>query len=433
MTELARPAARETAPLGYSDVLKTQAQQRGELRRMRTIATMLLVLMSAIYLGMRHAPATWAWAPYLGAFAEAGMVGACADWFAIVALFRRPLGLPIPHTAVVLENKRRIGAALGRFITNNFLAPRVAMARLSSVDAVGLAARWLEDERNARAIADGAGRLVPYALDLVPKAAFDEWVGMVARRGVEAVPAAPLASRALSILWAQGAAQTLLDQGLDFVERTLERNKATIVTHVSQRSSRWIPKWIDDMIAAKVLNGLAGTLKEMREPDHPWREQANALIEKLIDDLAHDPEMRAQGEALKQEILASPVFAEQARELWEELEASLRDDLPRHAEAIAAWAVASLGALGRWLEEDKARRARINRSLRLFVLRAVLPRRAEIGAYIAEVVDNWDAATLVSRLELQVGKDLQYIRINGTLVGGLVGLLIFTLSRAFGG
>jgi len=111
----------------------------------------------------------------------------------------------------------------------------------------------------------------------------------------------------------------------------------------------------------------------------------------------------------------------------------LRDDLPRHAEAIAAWAVASLGALGRWLEEDKPRRARINRSLRLFVLRAVLPRRAEIGAYIAGVVDNWDAATLVSRLELQVGKDLQYIRINGTLVGGLVGLLIFTLSRAFGG
>jgi len=433
MTELARPAAPKAAPLGYSDVLKTQAQQRGELRRMRTIATMLLVLMSAIYLGMRHAPSSWAWAPYLGAFAEAGMVGACADWFAIVALFRRPLGLPIPHTAVVLENKRRIGAALGRFITNNFLSPRVAMARLSSVDAVGLAARWLEDERNARAIAEGAGRLVPYALDLVPKAAFDEWVGMAARRGVEAVPAAPLASRALSILWVQGAAQTLLDQGLDFVETTLARNKATIVRHVSQRSSRWIPKWIDEMIAAKVLSGLEGTLEEMHEPDHPWREQANALIEKLIDDLAHDPEMRAQGEALKREILANPVFAEQARELWEELETSLRDDLPRHAEAIAAWAVASLGALGRWLEEDKPRRARINRSLRLFVLRAVLPRRAEIGAYIAEVVDNWDAATLVSRLELQVGKDLQCIRINGTLVGGLVGLLIFTLSRAFGG
>ena len=432
MTELAQPAAPEGAPPGYSEILKTQAERRAELRRMRTIATMLLVLMSAAYLATRLAPASWVWAPYLGAFAEAGMVGACADWFAVAALFRRPLGLPIPHTAVVPENKKRIGAALGRFITLNFLSPRIAMARLASVDAVGLAARWLEDERNTQAIATGAGRLVQYTLDLLPRAAFAEWVGMAARRGIEAVPAAPLAARGLSILWAQGAGQALLDQGLDFAEATLARNKATIVKHVSQRTSRFIPKWVDDMLAAKVIGGLAGTLKEMREPDHSWRDEANALIEKLIDDLAHDPQMRARGEALKYEILANPVFAEQARALWEELEASLRGDLPRHAETVAASAVASLGALGRWLEEDETRRARINRSLRLFVLRAVLPRRAEIGAYIAGVVDNWDAATLVSRLELQVGKDLQYIRINGTLVGGLVGLAIFALSRAIG-
>ncbi len=432
MTELARSPAAKPAPLRYSDLFKSEAERRAELRRIRMIATMLLVLMAAIYLAMRRAPATWVWAPYLAAFAEAGMVGACADWFAVVALFRRPLGLPIPHTAVVPENKRRIGAAMGRFITNNFLSPRVAIARLASVDFVGLAARWLEDERNARAVASTAGRAIPYALDVVPKAAIDEWMALAARRGIEAVPAAPLASRGLSILWAQGAGQTLLDQGLDFVETTLDSHKATIVEHVSQRTWRWIPKWVDDMIAAKVVNGLSGTLREMRDPDHPWREQANALVQRLIDDLAHDPEMRAQGEALKQEILANPVFAEQARALWEELETALRDDLPRHREAIVQWLVASASALGRWLEENAPRRARINRRVRLLALRTVLPRRAAIGGYIAAVVDNWDTATLVTRLELQVGKDLQYIRINGTLVGGLVGLLIFTLSRAFG-
>ena len=400
---------------------------------MRTIATMLLVLMAAIYLAMRRAPANWLWAPYLSAFAEAGMVGACADWFAVVALFRRPLGLPIPHTAVVPENKRRIGAAMGRFITNNFLSPRVAIARLASVDFAGLAARWLEDKRNAEAVAASARRAIPYALDLVPKAEVDEWVAFAARRGIEAVPAGPLASRGLSILWAQGAGQTLLDQGLDFVETTLAEHKATIVRHVSQKTWRFIPKWVDEMIAAKVLNGLTETLREMRDPDHPWREQANALVENLIDNLAHDPEMLARGEALKHDILASPIFAEQVLALREELERALRDDLPRHAEAIVQWLADSAGALGRWLEEDPARRARINRRLRLLALRTVLPRRAEIGGYIAAVVDNWDTATLVNRLELQVGKDLQYIRINGTLVGGLVGLLIFTLSRAFGG
>jgi uncharacterized membrane-anchored protein YjiN (DUF445 family) len=432
MTDLARYAATHAAPAGYADLIKTQAERRAELRRMRTIATSLLVLMAAIYVLMRMAPTGWLWAPYLGAFAEAGMVGACADWFAVVALFRRPLSLPIPHTAVVPENKRRIGAALGRFITNNFLSPRVAIARLSSVDAAGLAARWLADERNARAVAAGVGRLIPAALDLVPRAAIEEWAAFAARRGVEAVPFAPLASRALSILWAEGAGQTLLDQGLDFAETMLAKHKATIVRHVSQKSSRFIPKWVDDMIAAKVINGLTTTLNEMRDPDHPWRNEANELIAKWIHDLAHDANMRARGEAMKQEILANPVFAEQARALWENIETTLRDDLPRRAEAIVSGLAALSGALGRWLEEDEARRATINRRVRLFALRAILPRRAEIGAYIAAVVDHWDTATLVERLELQVGKDLQYIRINGTLVGGLVGLLIFTLSRAFG-
>src|SRR6202044_3339046 len=277
----------------------TQAERRAELRRMRTIATLLLVLMAVIFVALRRAPPDWAWAPYLSAFAEAGMVGAWAHRFAVVAPFFRPPRLPIPHTAVVPENKRRIGAAMGRFITNNFLSPRVAIARLSSVDFVGLAARWLADERNARAVAAAAGRAIPYVLDLIPKAEIDEWVAIGARRGIEAVPAAPLASRGLSILWAHGASQTLLDQGLDFVGATLERYKATIVRHVAQKSSRWIPKWVDDLIAAKVINGLTETLRQMRDPDHPWREQANALVEDLIDGLAHDPEMRAQGEALK--------------------------------------------------------------------------------------------------------------------------------------
>jgi uncharacterized membrane-anchored protein YjiN (DUF445 family) len=131
--------------------------------------------------------------------------------------------------------------------------------------------------------------------------------------------------------------------------------------------------------------------------------------------------MRAKGEALKQEMLANPVFADQAQALRDELETTLRDDLPRHAEAIVGWLATSVGALGRWLEEDPLRRARINRRIRLLALRTILPRRAEIGAYIAAVVDKWDTVTLVNRLELQVGKDLQYIRIKGTLGGGLVG------------
>ncbi len=417
---------------GYEAILKSPDERRSELRRMRTIATSLLALMTLVFIAARFAPASWVWATYLAAFAEAGMVGACADWFAVVALFRHPLGLPIPHTAVVPDNKRRIGAAMGRFIANNFLSPRVAAARLRSIDVVGLAAAWLADARNAGAISAAAGRLVPHAIAALPQDAAEAWIGGVARRGAEALPVAPLASRALGVIWAQGAGQILLDQGLDVVEGILARNKATIIDQVRLQSSKWIPKWVDDIIASKILHGLHGTLNEMRRPDHPWRAQVETRVAELIDALATDPQMRERGEALKRDVLDNPAFAEQARTLWRELEASLQQDLPQRAEATAAWVLATLASLGRWLEEDPNRRERINRALRRLALQIVLPRRAEVGAYIAEVVDRWDTTTLVDRLELQVGKDLQFIRINGTLVGGLVGLMIYTVSRALG-
>ena len=375
-------------PLAYAAALKSPEERRAELRRMRAIATALLIAMTLIFLATRRAPASWAWASYLGAFAEAGMVGACADWFAVVALFRHPLGIPIPHTAVVPENKPRIGAALGRFIANNFLSTRVAAARLASIDPIGLATQWLGDQRNAQAISAAAGRLVPHAIDALPREALADWAAAVARRGVEAVPVAPLASRALAILWAQGAAQILLDQGLDFAEAALERNKAAIVRQVRRQSSPWIPKWVDEVIASRVIHGLASTLHEMRAPNHPWRRQVQARMAALIEALAHDPEMREKGEALKREVLDNPVFAEQAKELWGELEASLKDDLPGRAEVVAQWALAALAAFGRWLEEDPARRAQVNRAVRNLALRVVLPRRAEIGAYIAHVVDR---------------------------------------------
>ena len=421
-----------TSDAAGQPVAKTPEERRAELRRMRTIATSLLVLMTAVFVATRFASPAWRWAPYLGAFAEAGMVGACADWFAVVALFRRPLGLPIPHTAIAPESRRRIGASLGRFVTNNFLSPRVAAERLRAIDVVGLLARWLANPRNGEAIVAAIGRFVPPALAALPEEAVEDWVGRIATRGAEALPVAPLASRALAVVWANGAGQVLLDQGLDVVEGVLARNKATIIEQVRLQSSRWIPKWVDDIIASRILHGLHGTLQEMRRPDHPWRAQIEAQVASLVDALASDPEMRERGEALKRDVLDNPAFAEQARALWRELEESLRVDLPQRAEATAAWALAALASFSRWLEEDPTRRERINRALRRLALQVVLPRRAEVGAYIAEVVDRWDTPTLVNRLELQVGKDLQYIRINGTLVGGLVGLVIYSATRALG-
>src|ERR1700729_1250653 len=181
MIELARPAAVEPAPLGYADVFKTQAERRAELRRMRSIATMLLVVMAAIYVARRPAPATGGWAPYLAAFAEAAMVGACADWFAVVALFRRPLGLPIPHTGIVPKNKERIGAALGRFMTNNFLTAPVLRDRLARVDIVGAVARWLDEPANANRLADYLANVLPRLVEQLPRAQIGESLGRLSQ------------------------------------------------------------------------------------------------------------------------------------------------------------------------------------------------------------------------------------------------------------
>ena len=409
--------------------IKSAEAKLADLKRMRVIAVSLLGVMTCIFVATSVATVDWPWLPYARAFAEAGMVGACADWFAVVALFRHPFGIPIPHTGIVPNNKDRIGAALGRFITNNFLSPRVAHEQLFRVDVVGWITRWLNDPDNAKQLAQYVGTLLPRILKSLTRPQLGEFLGNVARQGIESIPAAPLASKLLAVLWAGGAAQAALERALELSERSLRRNKATINRIVSEHSSRWIPKWVDNMIAERVMAGLLSTLEELRDPDHPWRVELSQAVEKLIADLATDPDMHAVGERMKAQLLANPLLLEQARSLWDEIERGLYSDPQARAETTARTIEVALHNFGHWFEQDAERQRRLNRWIRLLMLRVLLPRRAEIGAYVTHVVQNWDAATLVNRLELQVGKDLQYIRINGTLVGGLVGLLIFVASK----
>jgi uncharacterized membrane-anchored protein YjiN (DUF445 family) len=401
----------------------------GELKRMRVIATSLLAFMTLVFVVTTMTRVNWPWLPYLRAFAEAGMVGACADWFAVVALFRRPFGLPIPHTGIVPNNKDRIGAALGQFITNNFLALKVIGRKIVRVDALGYVARWTMDARNSRQLARYAARFLPQILRSLSAPQVSEFLAEVGRRGIESIPAAPLASRVLSIIWAQGQAQAMLDRAVEIGGEALAHHKDFIRQKVAENSSSWIPQWIDNMIADKVMNGLLGTIGEMRNPDHPWRREVRESVDKLIVNLATDPDMYAGGEILKAELLASPIFFEQAKALWTQIESGLHADLSARNAAVEAAFAAAIRGLGNWLDDDPALRARLNRWIRAVVLRTLMPRRVEIGTYIAQVVQNWDNVTLVNKLELQVGKDLQYVRINGTVVGGLVGLLIFVVSK----
>ncbi len=407
----------------------TPERRRADLASMRLLATLLLVVMTGVFIATKVVKCDEPWVAYVRAFAEAGMVGACADWFAVVALFRHPLGLPIPHTGIVPANKDRIADALGRFISNNFLARKTVNRKLAQIDIAGAGAKWIADPENSAKIAAFCSRALPDIVKILPENRIREAVDGLARRGAQSVLVAPLSAHLLEALWADGEAQALLDRAIVYTGDLLYHNRDQIQKSVSTKSPRWLPKWIDAMLADRVVEGLVGTLAKMRNPAHPWRRELQKSVHKLIRDLANDPEFLAHGEELKTRVLADPVFLRQTELLWSKIEEELFSDLTNRGDDIAKSIGAALSGLGQWLLSDPAVIAGLNRRVRLFTLRALPPRRMEIGAYIAEVVRNWDSSTLVDKLELSVGQDLQYIRINGTLVGGLVGLLIFSLSQ----
>jgi uncharacterized membrane-anchored protein YjiN (DUF445 family) len=431
MTRSADPdiPRRERTPASTLIAAGSVEDRRLALRRAKFMATALLGLMFVIFVSTSIGVSHWPWLAYVRAFAEAGMIGACADWFAVVALFRHPLGLPIPHTAIVANSKERIGVAIGRFMANNFLSPQVLADRIRDVDISGWAARWILRGGNAQNVALRATLSLKQAMGALPREDLNAFLSGAVLGGIEGVPAAPFASRILSLLGAHGEMHEVAEKLLVHASTALANNREAIRATVSKRTSRLIPKWIDGIVADKIIDGLARILEEMREPDHPWRIELTSTIEKLIGDLATRPDMIAKGEELKAKLLATPAVTGQIDALWVTIENRL--ERPDTQAQIARILERLLTGAGERIQGDDQLRDGINRWLRVAVLRTVAPRRAEIAEFIRKVVENWDTETLTERIELTVGRDLQYIRINGTLVGGLVGLIIFAITRQF--
>jgi uncharacterized membrane-anchored protein YjiN (DUF445 family) len=399
---------------------------------MQLIATGLLAAMAALYvvtgLWVQGAP----WLRWVRAFAEAATVGACADWFAVTAVFRRPLGLPIPHTGIIPRNKDRIGDALGAFIADNFLTVEILEARLRQLEVGRWGAAWLREPRNAAAVADRLVKLVPELLELSTPAARRRFVGGLAADVIASVPAAPFAAALLRALWSGGQSAAILDAGLDLVARSLQQNQDLVRAEVAGRTYRWLPRWIDARIADAVLGGLSRTLEEMRQPDHPWRDRVGRHLEDFTLRLESDPELAERAEAIKRRIAAHPGLQARLGDLSDALEARLHPQSDAEARLLADRLAGWLAGLGAWLYDEAEAIEIFNDWARLAAQRTIAPRRWEIGRAIASIVAAWDARSVVEKLELQVGPDLQYIRINGTIVGGLVGLLIFSLSSLFG-
>lgn len=407
-------------------------QRAAELNRMRLVAGGLLLAMTALFVATSALTGRWPFLAYPRAFAEAAMIGACADWFAVVALFRHPLGIPIPHTAIVPRHKDRIGEAIGRFISVNFLAPTEVNRRLEEIDAAAWIAAWLKDPQNVKAAARRSHGLLPPVLELLREERVRAFSRDVIRNGVDSIAAAPFAARVLSVMSAQGYHEALFDQAVEKAKTFLRSNRELIRQKVTKNSLSWLPEWVDAKLADAFLSALLDALAAAHAADNPMRVEYRAAVKRLIGQLANDPEMFERGEKIKADVLDNSAVEGYLNWLGGEIEEKIKLEQASPNGVLSAGIEHALLALGHWLEADDHLRRLINLWVRELAMSAVAPNRAEIGAFVAEVVARWNAKTFVDKLELQVGKDLQFIRINGTLVGGLVGLAIFTLTKALG-
>ena len=416
------PTPRRSAP---------DASAPAGLVRMKLVATGLLVAMAVVFLAARAAQPAHPWLGFVRAFAEAAMVGGLADWFAVTALFRHPLRLPIPHTAIIPRNKDRIGDQLAAFLRANFLIPHVVARRMRRVDVAGVAGRWLtQPTQGSRRLTRGVSRMAIEVLQALDQERLGGMIraAMVAR--VRDIDLSPLLGRALAAAIAEDRHLPVLDAVVRWAGKVLRANEHLIRQMVHERAGS-ILRWtgFDETLANKLIDGLDKMLLEMAENrEHPIRMRAEEALAKLAVDLEEDGAMRARVEALKTALLENPAMQDWINGLWERARGAMLR-AARDPEKLLAGPV---GDALRQLGDTLQREPRLGRTINRFVRRAVVGAAADYGdaivRLVSETVRGWDAATITTRLEHAVGKDLQYIRINGTLVGGLVGLALHAVD-----
>ncbi|GAA0294399.1 DUF445 domain-containing protein [Sphingomonas oligophenolica] len=420
--------------------LLARAPRNGEaipagLRRMRWIATGLLVLMAAIFLATRAIDPGFARAhPAIGfirAFAEAAMVGGLADWFAVTALFRHPLGLPIPHTAIIPRNKDRIGETLAAFLRDNFLVPGVVARRMRRVDVAGAAGRWLASPEGTQGrLRKGASRLAADMLEAFDQQRLGGMVKATIGQRLRALEISPLLGQALTAAIAEGRHAPLLDGIVRWAAKVLAANEHMIRAIVHERAGT-VMRWtgLDETLANKIIDGLDKLLHDMAEdPDHPLRAKAEEGLTALAFDLQHDDRMRERVEGLKAEIIENPAMQRWLDGIWEQARAGMLRIARDPDAALTGQLGEAMRQLGGTLQQDAMLRATINRFVRRTAVGMAADYGSDIVRLVSETVRGWDARTITRRLENAVGRDLQYIRVNGTLVGGLVGLVLHMID-----
>jgi uncharacterized membrane-anchored protein YjiN (DUF445 family) len=404
--------------------------RRRNLRSMKGRATGLLVLAAAVFVVSRLLEGDHGWAGYVRATAEAAMVGGLADWFAVTALFRHPLRLPIPHTAIIPRRKDQLGESLGRFVEDNFLSDEIIAEKLQGRSIARRAAEWAIVPPNRVAVSRHAGAGLHGALDVLRDDDVQDAVEAAVLSRVRSIELAPMAGRALEVLTAGDRHQEVLDAALGGLVRFLEEHRDELRARFGRESPWWLPESVDDRIFDKVYAGLRSVLDDVTaSPRHELREYLDRRLAELAVELQHSPELRARGEELKEELLAHPAVRRLTVSLWGDLKRSLQDQSSDPESELRRRAEAAIGSIAEAVLDDPALADKIDQWVQGAVRYIVGAYRHEVAEIIAATVAKWDPHEAARRIELQVGRDLQFIRINGTVVGGLAGLAIHTFGQ----
>jgi len=402
------------------------AFKRARLRFMQRMATLLLVLMlsllvlSVVFKDV-HPAMQW-----LQAFALAASVGAIADWFAVVAVFHHPMGIPLPHTAIVSRNKDRIGESLGHFVEHNFLTVENVVRKLEQRNLGHMAAEWIGNETNADAVAGQLCALVPGMVNALDDDDVRRLFARTLGAQLDKVDTASIVANVLTVLTAGGRHQALLDRVLHGLEAWLKVNQEAITARFGD-ASKYTPRVFDAYIVKKFVAGVVALLQEVAaSPEHEIRRQFDQATREFIAKLDTSDEYRAHADALKRELLQHLEREGYYSVVWSDIKQRLQVDLGSGTSVIKRHLREVLQKLGNGLREDTLLQEKLNGWSMQIIQTLLLRHRHQVSGLIAEVVKGWDARELTEKMELEMGRDLQYIRINGTLVGGLVGLVLHT-------
>lgn len=408
--------------------------KRKQLRKYKMFATGLFVLMAIIFIGTTLLQKTNPshWVGYVRAFSEAAMVGALADWFAVTALFRHPLGLPIPHTNLIENSKQRLGDNLGSFVVSNFLSPQNIRPYIQKLKVSNFVGEWLGKEKSQDILIRNLSDIVLDILNKLDDTSVSQFISKKVSEMTDDIQLNKVVGNGISYILEKNDHQRIVTNLSKQIKEYIIENDEMIKERVEKGSYSFIPSFVDNKIADKIANGLSDFFREIEEdPEHEIRNLITRKIQEFSTDLKEDPKWNDEFKTIKNGLLKSDKLDEYSSDIWASIKKTLMSELQDEQSSLKNYLTKNLNEFSQNLKTDENLQNKIDHWVRVTAYKYILKNTHQFGNLISSTVGNWQGKELSEKLELEVGKDLQFIRVNGTLVGGLVGLIIYTIANFF--